>query len=93
MVAKTAKEDFMAKILFFGPLREIMGVKEHVLDFEEGPLLRSDLVKQLAEGQQTVVDELGSASVRIIADNAIVADDFDLSGSSEIAFLPPMSGG
>lgn len=83
----------MAKILFFGPLREVMGVKELQLDFKHTPVLRSDMVNQLAEGQETVLEALGSASVRIIADNAIVADDFDLSESDEIAFLPPMSGG
>lgn len=83
----------MAKILFFGPLREVMGVKALQLDFELSPVLRSDLVQQIAEGQETVQEALGSASVRIIADNAIVADDFDLSQSDEIAFLPPMSGG
>jgi len=83
----------MAKILFFGPLREVMGVKEIELDFETTPVLRSDIVARLAEGQGTIVEELGAASVRIIADNAIVADDFDLSATREIAFLPPMSGG
>lgn len=83
----------MAKILFFGPLREVMGVKELQLDFESVPIRRVDLVTRLAEGQDSVIDALGSASVRIIADNVIVSDDFDLSLSEDIAFLPPMSGG
>lgn len=70
-----------------------MGVKEFELDFETTPLLRSDIIARLAKGQSTIAEELGAASVRIIADNSIVADDFDLSASKEIAFLPPMSGG
>jgi len=75
------------KILFFGPLAEIMGQK--VIDLS---LLSGTTVNQLVERFDLM--PMLSKGLVIAVNGEIGADlETSLEDSSEIAFLPPVSGG
>jgi molybdopterin synthase sulfur carrier subunit len=79
----------MARVLLFGPLRDLAGWRER--EFEGASLaeLRAALTRDNAE--------LGAAlcgpGVQVAVDQAIVRGDPTIGPRSEVAFLPPMSGG
>lgn len=84
------------KVLFFASLREAVGVSELTLeavpaDFES---LMTALAERLPGG---VLDQLTDAATRIALDQALLADVSELAGQmssdSELAFLPPVTGG
>lgn len=83
----------MTKILFFGPLKDIMGFDVKDVNLPNSVSNRSQLVAWLAQGNADVAEALNAISVRLVIDNEIVAQDADLSMAKEIAFLPPLSGG
>ena len=76
----------MAKVLLFGRLADIAGWRERQV---EAPTL-SELKGALSEH---LGDALEAPGIQAAVDLAIVRGNVALTGASEVAFLPPMSGG
>lgn len=70
----------MAKVLLFGRLSDLAGWRER--EIEAASL--GDLKAMLS---------LDAPGVQVAVDQVIVRGDMALTGASEVAFLPPMSGG
>jgi molybdopterin synthase sulfur carrier subunit len=80
----------MARVLLFGPLRDLAGWREReVGEAASIAALRALLAREDAR--------LGAAlcapGVQVALDRAIVRGDRPLTPGAEVAFLPPMSGG
>ncbi|MFZ5718520.1 MAG: MoaD/ThiS family protein [Pseudomonadota bacterium] len=79
----------MARVLLFGPLRDLAGWREREIASDSLAGLRAALTAEDAK--------LGAAiegpGVQVAVDQALVRGDVGLSTASEVAFLPPMSGG
>ena len=76
-----------AKMLLFGPLAENMGTRQIDLALDLGTSV-SELAERFEFG------ELSKSGINV-AINGVVTKDFDsiIEDGSEIAFLPPVSGG
>lgn len=79
----------MARVLLFGPLRDLAGWRERDVAGETLSGLRATLSAEDAE----LGAALDGPGVQVAVDQALVRGDASLSPSSEVAFLPPMSGG
>ena len=79
----------MARVLLFGPLRDLAGWRDR--RFEAGSIeaLRAAIAVEDADLAQA----LAGPGVQVAVDQQIVRSDVALSNDSEVAFLPPMSGG
>ena len=77
----------MAKVLLFGPLRDLAGWRER--DFDGV----ADLASLMAQLDPELAAALAGPGVQVAVDKAIVRGDALLGPRSEVAFLPPMSGG
>lgn len=77
----------IVRVLFFGPLAESLGEREVEIALEFGTTI-TELVERLG------LQDLVSKGLRV-AFNDEIQNNFDIviSDSSEIAFLPPVSGG
>jgi sulfur-carrier protein len=76
----------MARVLLFGRLADIAGWRERQVEASTLAELRSALAEDLG-------DALDARGIHAAVDLAIVREDVALTGASEVAFLPPMSGG
>ena len=81
----------MARVLLFGPLRDIAGWRERVL--EPAPTSLAALRAQLAAEDPALGEALAGRGVQIAVDQALVRSDMPIGPGAEVAFLPPMSGG
>lgn len=79
----------MARVLLFGPLRDLAGWREREV---EGASL-AELRAALAHEDADLGAALCGAGVQVAVDQAIVRGDLAVGPGSEVAFLPPMSGG
>lgn len=79
----------MARVLLFGPLRDLAGWRERDIAAASVSALRSLLASEDAD----LGAALGGKGVQVAVDQAVVRGDVALSAASEVAFLPPMSGG
>ena len=79
----------MARVLLFGPLRDHAGWRERRIDAASVAVLRSVLAAEDA----ALGAALGGKGVQVAVDQAVVRGDVALGADSEVAFLPPMSGG
>ena len=79
----------MARVLLFGRLSDIAGWRERDIDSASLDALR-DL---LTDEDEALGAALAAPGVQIALDQSIVRSDAALSARSEVAFLPPMSGG
>ena len=79
----------MARVLLFGPLRDLAGWRER--EVEAASL--SDLRSLLTDEDAALGAALGGPGVQVAVDQALVRGDPALTAASEVAFLPPMSGG
>ena len=79
----------MARVLLFGALADAAGWRERTVDAASISALRATLAAE----QPPLGETLGRSGVQVAVDKAIVRTDALLSTSSEVAFLPPMSGG
>jgi len=79
----------MARVLLFGPLRDLAGWRER--DVEAASL--AELRRALSAEDARLGDALSGPGVQVALDQAIVRGDASLAAASEVAFLPPMSGG
>jgi len=76
----------MAKILLFGRLADLAGWREQIIDAPTLAALKARLAADLD-------DALDAPGVNVAVDLTIVRGDAALGAGSEVAFLPPMSGG
>lgn len=79
----------MARVLLFGRLSDIAGWRERAI---EAPSL-SALRTRLAGEDAGLGEALGGPGVQVALDQVIVRGDAPLNAATEVAFLPPMSGG
>jgi len=79
----------MARVLLFGPLREVAGWRERELTAASLVELR----QLLAAEDPALGEALAGPGVQVALDQALVRGDAALSASAEVAFLSPMSGG
>jgi molybdopterin synthase sulfur carrier subunit len=79
----------MSRVLLFGRLADLAGWRERQIDAASLDILRS----KLAEEDAALGAALSGPGVQAAIDQTLVRGDAMLSGASEVAFLPPMSGG
>ena len=79
----------MARVLLFGRLADVAGWRERLIEAETVAALKSRLAGENAR----LAEALGGPGVQVALDQVIVRGDARLDRSSEVAFLPPMSGG
>lgn len=84
----------MAKLVFLGRLEDVAGAAE----IEIAPAPGASLAQILAGIPAELAAALGSPKIRIAVNGALIAadlplDELTISGSDEVAFLPPVSGG
>ena len=79
----------MARVLLFGALSDLAGWREKTLEANSV----GDLRRQLAAGDAALGGALDGPGVQVAVDQTIVRHDAALTAASEVAFLPPMSGG
>lgn len=76
-------------MLLFGRLSDVAGWRARELDSASILALR----RQLSEEDANLGEALSAPGVQVALDQAIVRGDATLTPRSEVAFLPPMSGG
>lgn len=79
----------MARVLLFGPLRDLAGWRERHIEADSLSALRLVLAAEDAD----LGEAIGGPGVQVAIDQAVVRGDAALTAGSEVAFLPPMSGG
>ena len=79
----------MARVLMFGRLADLAGWRERVV---AAPSLDA-LTAALAAGDPALGDALRAPGVQVAVDQQLVRGDVAIDDGSEVAFLPPMSGG
>jgi molybdopterin synthase sulfur carrier subunit len=79
----------MARVLLFGRLADLAGWRDRQIDCLSIRTLR----EQLAADDAALGEALAGPGVQVALDQAIVRGEAALSAASEVAFLPPMSGG
>jgi molybdopterin synthase sulfur carrier subunit len=79
----------MARVLLFGPLRDLAGWRERELDAAS----LAELRRALGAEDPALGQALAAPGVQVALDQAIVRGDAALPAGAEVAFLPPMSGG
>ena len=79
----------MARVLLFGPLRDLAGWRER--EIAGGSI--ADIRTTLAAEDAALGEALAAPGVQVAVDQAIVRGDHALAAGAEVAFLPPMSGG
>jgi molybdopterin synthase sulfur carrier subunit len=81
----------VARVLLFGPLRDLAGWRER--DLPEAPATIATLRAFLAAEDAVLGEALSGPGVQVALDQAIIRGDAPVGPRSEVAFLPPMSGG
>jgi molybdopterin synthase sulfur carrier subunit len=78
------------RVLLFGPWAELAGWRERI----EGPARDVEELRQRLAGEDPSLGAaLRGAGVQVAVDQKLQKDPAPLKGASEVAFLPPMSGG
>ena len=79
----------MARVLLFGRLADLAGWRERDIEGDTLAALRL----RLAEEDEALGEALAGPGVQVALDQEIVRGDAAVTARSEVAFLPPMSGG
>lgn len=79
----------MARVLLFGALADLAGWRER--EVEAAAI--SGLRLRLGEEDAALGEALGRPGVQVALDKALIRGDAPLGLRTEVAFLPPMSGG
>ena len=79
----------MAKVLLFGRLADQAGWRQREVDASDLATLRASL----ADTDPALGEALAAAGVQVAVNKTIVRGDIALTAATEVAFLPPMSGG
>ena len=80
----------MARVLLFGRLRDLAGWRERDMD---AATTLFELKAALSAEDAALGEALAGPGVQAAVDKAVVRGDVALAAGSEVAFLPPMSGG
>ena len=78
----------MARVLLFGRFADIAGWREKTLEAASLAQLRAALA-----ADPRLAEALAGPSAQVAVDKALVRGEVALTAASEVAFLPPMSGG
>jgi molybdopterin synthase sulfur carrier subunit len=83
----------MARVLFFGRLRDVAGASE--IHVEGGAERLSALRAKLGLDNENLAQALNAPSVRVALNQKLIisGDDPLVQSGDEIAFMPPVSGG
>jgi molybdopterin synthase sulfur carrier subunit len=79
----------MARVLLFGRLADLAGWRDRAVEAES----LSGLREALAGADPALGEALAGPGVQVAVDKAIVRGEAVLALGTEVAFLPPMSGG
>jgi molybdopterin synthase sulfur carrier subunit len=79
----------VARVLLFGRLADQAGWRDRSVDASSLAALR----EALAADDPDLGEALSGAGVQVAVDKAIVRGEATLAARTEVAFLPPMSGG
>lgn len=79
----------MARVLLFGRLADAAGWRERTVAADSLSALRAALTASDAR----LGEALAGPGVQAVVDKTILRGDGPLTAASEVAFLPPMSGG
>jgi len=79
----------MARVLLFGRLSDVAGWRSREIASDTLAALRDLLCGE----DPQLADALTAPGVQVALDQAIIRGDAALTARSEVAFLPPMSGG
>lgn len=79
----------MARVLMFGRLQDVAGWRERSV--QAGCL--SDLRALLTEADPELGRQIDVPGVFAVVDQVLTRTDVPLSADSEVAFIPPVSGG
>lgn len=79
----------MARVLLFGRLADVAGWRERTVEADSLSALRAIL----ATSDARLGEALAGPGVQAAVDRTILRGDAPLATASEVAFLPPMSGG
>ena len=79
----------MARVLLFGRLADVAGWREREIPARS----LADLRGRIAAEDPGLFEALQAPAVRTAVNQELVSLDVDLGPDSEVAFLPPMSGG
>lgn len=79
----------MARVLLFGRLSDVAGWRDRQVDSPSLSALRI----RLAGEDGGLGEALAGPGVQVALDQVIVRGDAPLNAGTEVAFLPPMSGG
>ena len=80
----------MLKVLLFGRLADVAGWRERELAVPPTLLVLREI---LSREDAALGAALGAIGVQTALNQVLTRGDADLAGVSEVAFLPPMSGG
>ena len=78
----------MARVLLFGRLADLAGWRERTVEGESLADIRMALSEDAA-----LAEALAGPGVQAAVDRVIVRSEAVLTAASEVAFMPPMSGG
>ena len=79
----------MARVLLFGRLADVAGWREREVEAASLSALRA----ALAVDDAALGEALAGPGVQAALDKTLTRGDAPLTAASEVAFLPPMSGG
>ena len=79
----------MAQVLLFGRLADLAGWRDRVVEAGSLAALRT----LIAEEDPNLAEALAGPGVQVAVDKALVRGEAALTATTEVAFLPPMSGG
>lgn len=79
----------MARVLLFGRLADQAGWREREVAAESLAALRASL----ANDDSDLAEALAGPGVQVAVDKTLVRGEAVLAAATEVAFLPPMSGG
>jgi molybdopterin synthase sulfur carrier subunit len=79
----------MARVLLFGRLADQAGWRDRVVEAGDLAALRA----RLANDDPDLGEALSAPGVQVAVDKTIVRGEAALTVATEVAFLPPMSGG
>jgi molybdopterin synthase sulfur carrier subunit len=84
----------MARILYFGKLRDAAGRVSDEAELPESVSTAGELIAWIGAREPELGKALSAPTVRVAIDQEIAAGPHAaIKGAGEIAFMPPMSGG
>ena len=82
----------MIKVLFFGQLKEQLGVTGAEISIEHD-ITVSQLLENITQTHPQWAQDLSNETLLVAVDQVMAKSDTVVSGSSEVAFFPPVTGG